>query len=183
MNPMHALEFFAEHPGVAFAVFGAVFLTVTGGEALYSDLGHFGRRPIALAWFVLVWPCLLLNYFGQGALLLRHPQAIVNPFYLLAPSGRCMPLVVLATAASIIASQAVISGVFAITQQCQRLGYIPRVRILHSSASGDRAGLRAGGELADLHRDHRTAWDSALRRASLTPMVSAFPARCSSTPC
>jgi KUP system potassium uptake protein len=135
VNPFYAFAFFAEHSAVAFAVFGAVFLTVTGGEALYSDLGHFGRRPIAIAWFVLVWPCLLLNYFGQGALLLTSPQAMANPFYRLAPEWALIPLVVLATAASIIASQAVISGVFSITQQCQRLGYIPRVRILHSSAA------------------------------------------------
>jgi KUP system potassium uptake protein len=135
VNPYYALEFFAEHSGVAFAVFGAVFLTVTGGEALYSDLGHFGRKPIAMAWFAWVWPCLLLNYFGQGALLLADPKAISNPFYLLAPTWALIPMVVLATAASIIASQAVISGVFAITQQCQRLGYIPRVRIIHSSAT------------------------------------------------
>ena len=135
VNPAYAFAFFGAHSTVAFAVFGAVFLTVTGGEALYSDLGHFGRKPIALAWFVLVWPCLLLNYFGQGALLLASPEAIVNPFYLLAPEWGRIPLVILATAASIIASQAVISGVFAITQQCQRLGYIPRVRIMHSSAA------------------------------------------------
>ena len=135
VNPAYAFAFFAEHSTVAFAVFGAVFLTVTGGEALYSDLGHFGRRPIAMAWFLVVWPCLLLNYFGQGALLLASPQAILNPFYLLAPEWALIPLVVLATAASVIASQAVISGVFAITQQCQQLGYIPRVRIQHSSAA------------------------------------------------
>jgi KUP system potassium uptake protein len=135
INPMYAIEFFVEHAGVAFVVFGAVFLTVTGGEALYSDLGHFGRRPIALAWFVLVWPCLLLNYFGQGALLLRAPEAIANPFYLLAPEMVRAPLILLATAASVIASQAVLSGVFAITQQCQQLGYIPRVRIRQTSAS------------------------------------------------
>ena len=135
INPMYAVGFFVEHLGVAFAVFGAVFLTVTGGEALYSDLGHFGRRPIALAWFVLVWPCLVLNYFGQGALLLRTPEAISNPFYLLAPEVFQAPLIVLATAASVIASQAVLSGVFAITQQCQQLGYIPRVRIRQTSAS------------------------------------------------
>ena len=135
VNPFYALEFFSNHAGVAFAVLGAVFLTVTGGEALYSDLGHFGRRPIATAWFAVVWPCLLLNYFGQGALLLSAPQAIVNPFYLLAPAWALVPLLILATAASIIASQAVISGVFAITQQCQQLGYLPRLRILHSSAA------------------------------------------------
>ena len=135
INPLHALDFFGEHVGVAFSVFGAVFLTVTGGEALYSDLGHFGRRPIALAWFVLAWPCLLLNYFGQGALLLREPDAIANPFYLLAPDIFRVPLIVLATAASVIASQAVLSGVFAITQQARQLGYIPRVRIRQTSAS------------------------------------------------
>ncbi|HKE45965.1 MAG TPA: KUP/HAK/KT family potassium transporter, partial [Steroidobacteraceae bacterium] len=133
VNPAYAVWFFVEHSTVAFVVFGGVFLTVTGGEALYSDLGHFGRKPIAMAWFVVVWPCLLLNYFGQGALLLERPDAIVNPFYLLAPEWALIPLVALATAASIIASQAVISGVFAITQQCQQLGYIPRVKIMHSS--------------------------------------------------
>src|SRR5882672_2142618 len=133
VNPAYAVWFFVEHSAVAFVVFGAVFLTVTGGEALYSDLGHFGRRPIAMAWFLVVWPCLLLNYFGQGALLLENPAAIVNPFYMLAPEWALIPLVALATVASVIASQAVISGVFAITQQCQQLGYIPRVRIMHSS--------------------------------------------------
>jgi KUP system potassium uptake protein len=134
INPLHAVVFYYEHTGVAFAVSGAVFLAVTGGEALYADLGHFGRAPIARAWFFWVWPCLVLNYFGQGALLLRNPDAIVNPFYLLAPAELVLPLVVLATIAGIIASQAVISGVFSITQQCQRLGYLPRWRIIHSSA-------------------------------------------------
>ncbi|HEU4616540.1 MAG TPA: KUP/HAK/KT family potassium transporter [Gammaproteobacteria bacterium] len=133
VNPVHAFLFFVRHSTVAFAVFGLVFLTVTGGEALYTDLGHFGRQPIATAWFSVVWPCLLLNYFGQGALLLSSPQAVANPFYLLAPEWSRVPLVVLATAASIVASQAVISGVFSITQQCQRLGYIPRVQVRHSS--------------------------------------------------
>ncbi|MEJ1963388.1 MAG: KUP/HAK/KT family potassium transporter [Gammaproteobacteria bacterium] len=135
INPVYGFRFFAEHLGVGFAVYGVVFLTVTGGEALYSDLGHFGRRPIALAWFVLVWPCLLLNYFGQAALLLRNPEAIDNPFYLLAPDFLRVPLIVIATAASVIASQAVLSGVFAITQQCRQLGYIPRVKIRQTSAS------------------------------------------------
>ncbi len=132
-NPLHALDFFGEHAGVAFAVFGAVFLAVTGGEALYADLGHFGREPIARGWFMLVWPCLLLNYFGQAALLIADPSAISNPFYHLAPDWLIMPLVLLATAASVIASQAVISGVFAITQQCQQLGYLPRLKIFYSS--------------------------------------------------
>lgn len=134
MNPMHALVFLGQHAAVATGVLGAVFLAVTGGEALYADLGHFGRTPISRAWFLLVWPCLLLNYFGQGALLLAEPAAIENPFYLLAPDWLRIPLVVLATAATIIASQAVISGVFSITQQCQQLGYLPRLKIDHSSA-------------------------------------------------
>jgi KUP system potassium uptake protein len=133
VNPAYAVAFFAEHSTVAFAVLGAVFLTVTGGEALYSDLGHFGRQPIATAWFVVVWPCLLLNYFGQGALLLSSPAAVANPFYLLAPQWALFPLLLLATAASIIASQAVLSGVFSIAQQSQRLGFIPRIHIRHSS--------------------------------------------------
>src|SRR3569833_3204539 len=135
VNPAYAAAFFVLFFVVVFAVFGAVFLTDKGGEALYSDLGHFGRTPIAVAWFALVWPCLLLNYFGQGALLLVSPEAVVNPFYLLAPEWARIPLLPLATAASIIASQAVISGEIAITQQCQRLGYIPRLKILHSSAT------------------------------------------------
>ena len=134
-NPLYAIRFFADHVGVAFAVLGAVFLAVTGGEALYADLGHFGRRPIVRAWFILVWPCLLLNYFGQGALVLTNPDAINNPFYLLAPEWGIVPLLVLATAASVIASQAVISGVFTISQQCQQLGLIPRLTIHHSSST------------------------------------------------
>jgi len=133
INPLLAISFFTDHVGIAFAVSGAVFLAVTGGEALYADLGHFGRAPIARGWFALVWPCLLLNYFGQAALLIKDPHAISNPFYLLAPPWLLGPLVVLATAASIIASQAVISGVFTVTQQCQQLGYLPRLRILYSS--------------------------------------------------
>jgi KUP system potassium uptake protein len=135
LNPAYAGAFFVEHAIVAFAVFGAVFLVVTGGEALYADLGHFGRQPIAQAWFYLVWPCLVLNYFGQGALLLESPEAIANPFFLLAPAWGLVPLLLLATAASIIASQAVISGVFSLAQQCQQLGFIPRLRVLHSSAA------------------------------------------------
>lgn len=133
VNPFYALQFLTEHAGIAFAVFGAVFLAVTGGEALYADLGHFGRRPIARAWFCLVWPCLVLNYFGQGALLIENPQALSNPFYLLAPEWARAPLVLVATAASIIASQAVLAGVFAIAYQCQQLGYLPPLRTRHSS--------------------------------------------------
>ncbi|MCZ8132312.1 MAG: potassium transporter Kup [Steroidobacteraceae bacterium] len=133
VNPAYAVEFFATHPGVSLVVLGSVFLAVTGGEALYADLGHFGRRPIRAAWFAVVWPGLLLNYFGQGALLLRDPTAIENPFYLLAPTWFLVPLVLLATAASIIASQAVISGVFSITQQGQQLGFLPRMKIAQTS--------------------------------------------------
>ena len=134
VNPGYAFGFIAHHAAVATGVLGAVFLAVTGGEALYADLGHFGRVPISRAWFLLAWPCLLLNYFGQGALLLAEPAAIENPFYLLAPGWLRVPLVMLATSASIIASQAVISGVFSITQQCQQLGYLPRLKVEHSSA-------------------------------------------------
>ena len=133
VNPTHAVALVIEHPGIALAVFGAVFLCVTGGEALYADLGHFGRPAIARAWYFIVWPALLLNYFGQGALLLRDPAALANPFYKLAPAALVLPLVLLATAATVIASQAVISGVFSITRQCQQLGYLPRMRIVHSS--------------------------------------------------
>jgi KUP system potassium uptake protein len=133
VNPYYAVEFFATHPGVGLVVLGSVFLAVTGGEALYADLGHFGRPPIRAAWFAIVWPGLLLNYFGQGALLLQNPAAIQNPFYLLAPSWALVPLVLLATAASIIASQAVISGVFSITQQGQQLGFLPRLKVAQTS--------------------------------------------------
>ena len=134
LNPGYAVGFFVQHSGVALAVFGAVFLSVTGGEALYADLGHFGRTPIASAWFFVAWPALLLNYFGQGALLLRDPAALRNPFYLLAPDWAQLLLVILATCATIIASQAVISGVFSIAQQCKQLGYLPRLRVVQSSA-------------------------------------------------
>ena len=132
--PTHAVSFFAEDPGRGFLVLGAVFLVVTGGEALYADLGHFGHRAIQLAWFTVPLPALLLNYFGQGALLLTDASAAVNPFYHLAPSWALYPLIALATAATIIASQAVISGAFSLTRQAVLLGYIPRVRIEHTSS-------------------------------------------------
>jgi KUP system potassium uptake protein len=133
LNPLHALRFFAANGWQGFVTLSAVFLAVTGGEALYADLGHFGRAPISRAWFRLVLPALTLNYFGQGALLLVDPTAIQNPFYLLAPSWLLAPLIVLATAATIIASQAVISGVFSVASQALNLGYLPRLRIVHSS--------------------------------------------------
>jgi KUP system potassium uptake protein len=132
-DPRYALELLYRHPLVSLAIFGAVFLCVTGGEALYADLGHFGRKAITRGWLLLVWPALLLNYFGQGALLLRDAGAIQNPFFLLAPRELLLPLVCLATAATVIASQAVISGVFSITRQCEQLGLLPRMRIVHSS--------------------------------------------------
>jgi KUP system potassium uptake protein len=134
-NPAYAVAFFAENGWHGFAVLGAVFLVVTGGEALYADMGHFGRRPIRLAWFTLVLPALLLNYFGQGALLLHDPKAAEQPFFLLAPQWALLPLVAIATAAAIIASQALISGAFSLTRQAVQLGYCPRLDIEHTSSA------------------------------------------------
>jgi KUP system potassium uptake protein len=133
-NPAYAVRFFLVHGFTGFAVLGAVFLAVTGAEALYADIGHFGKRPIRLAFFSLVLPCLLLNYFGQGALVLREPTAIANPFYLLAPRSLLYPLLVLSTLAAIVASQALISGAFSLAQQSVQLGYSPRLTIVHTSA-------------------------------------------------
>lgn len=133
IDPRHALTFFRTHGWHGFAVLGAVFLVVTGGEALYADMGHFGKRPIRLAWFTIVLPALLLNYFGQGALLLGDPEAAHQPFFRLAPSWAILPLVALATAAAIIASQALISGAFSLTRQAIQLGYAPRLDIEHTS--------------------------------------------------
>jgi KUP system potassium uptake protein len=134
MSPHHAVRFFMENVGRGFVVLGAVFLVVTGGEALYADLGHFGHRAIQTAWFTVAGPCLMINYFGQGALLLRDPAAAVNPFYHLAPTWALYPLIALATAATIIASQAIISGAFSLTRQAVQLGYSPRLRIEHTSS-------------------------------------------------
>ncbi len=132
-NPIHAYEFFRANVWEAFLALGIVFLVVTGGEALYADMGHFGRRPIRLAWYTVVLPALLLNYFGQGALLLDTPEAASNPFFRLAPSWALLPLVALSTAAAVIASQALISGAFSITRQAVSLGYLPRMTINHTS--------------------------------------------------
>ena len=132
-NPWYAIEFFTLNQWHGFLVLGAVFLVMTGGEALYADMGHFGKRPIQVAWFVLVFPAILLNYLGQGALLLSDPAAVQNPFYLLAPSWGLYPMVALATVATVIASQAVISGVFSLTRQAIQLGYCPRMNIVHTS--------------------------------------------------
>jgi KUP system potassium uptake protein len=134
VNPRHALTFFRMHGLHGFAVLGAVFLAVTGGEALYADMGHFGKRPIRVAWFGLVLPALVLNYFGQGALLLIKENAAVQPFFLMAPSWALLPLVAIATAAAIIASQALISGAFSLTRQAIQLGYSPRLDIEHTSS-------------------------------------------------
>ncbi len=133
LNPAHAVTLFAHHGWQAFVALGAVVLAVTGAEALYADMGHFGRWPIRFGWFSLVMPALLLNYFGQGALLIREPGAVVNPFYLLAPDWALYPMVVLATWATVIASQAVISGAFSLTRQAIQLGYFPRLEIRHTS--------------------------------------------------
>jgi KUP system potassium uptake protein len=133
VDPRHAVSFFRAHGWHGFAVLGAVFLVVTGGEALYADMGHFGKRPIRFAWFTLVLPALLLNYFGQGALLLADPTSAEQPFFLLAPGWALLPLVGIATAAAIIASQALISGAFSLTRQAIQLGYCPRLDIEHTS--------------------------------------------------
>ena len=133
LNPMHAVEFLLRHPWESFLALGAIVLSVTGGEALYTDMGHFGKFPIRAAWFGFVLPALVLNYYGQGALLLEHPEAIQNPFYLLAPGWALIPMVLLATAATVIASQAVISGAFSVARQAVQLGYLPRMRIIHTS--------------------------------------------------
>ena len=134
VDPRHAVRFFATNGWHGFAVLGSVFLVVTGGEALYADMGHFGKRPIRLAWFALVLPALLINYFGQGALLLADSSAASQPFFMLAPRWATLPLVLLATAAAIIASQALISGAFSLTRQAVQLGYCPRLAIDHTSA-------------------------------------------------
>ena len=133
LSPTYAASFIIHEPRAAFFMLGAVFLAVTGGEALYADMGHFGRKPIQVAWFSLVFPALILNYFGQGAMLLADPAAIENPFFRLAPPVLLIPLVVLATCATIIASQAMISGVFSLTRQAIQLGYLPRTKVVHTS--------------------------------------------------
>jgi KUP system potassium uptake protein len=134
LDPAYAFAVLLGHPGLALVILGAVFLVLTGGEALYIDMGHFGRKPVRLAWFLIVWPGLLLNYFGQGALLLRSPGATVNPFFEMASPAALPFLIAIATAAAIIASQATISGAFSVTRQCVQLDLLPRVEILQTSA-------------------------------------------------
>jgi KUP system potassium uptake protein len=133
LSPHYALGFMLANPGTTFVLLGAVVLCVTGGEALYADMGHFGKRPIRVAWFSIAMPALTLNYFGQGALLLENPEAVKNPFYMLAPAWALMPLVVLATAAAVIASQALITGAYSVTKQVIQLGYLPRLRVEHTN--------------------------------------------------
>ena len=133
LKPAYAVDFMFTYPLAGFLVMGAVFLVLTGGESIYTDMGHFGKRPIRIAWGALVFPSLLLTYFGQGALVLANPEAIRNPFYGMVPETLTLPLVILATCASVIASQAVISGAFSVTRQAIQLGYIPRLKILHTS--------------------------------------------------
>ena len=133
LNPWYGVRFFIDHGTAGFLTLGAVVLCITGCEALYADMGHFGKRPIRIAWFTAALPALMLNYFGQGALLLRSPSAASNPFYLLAPPGFQWPLLLIATAAAIVASQALISGAFSLTQQSIQLGYSPRMQIIHTS--------------------------------------------------
>jgi KUP system potassium uptake protein len=134
LNPLYGINLIMSDPASGFILLGAVVLAVTGAEALYADMGHFGRPPIRRAWLGLVFPCLLLNYFGQGALLLTDPETLQNPFYRLAPNWAVYPLVILASAATVIASQAVISGAFSLTNQAVQLGYLPRMQVRHTSA-------------------------------------------------
>jgi KUP system potassium uptake protein len=133
LSPLYALIFLGAQPGIAFIALGSVVLCVTGAEALYADMGHFGKRPIRLAWFTLVMPALVINYFGQGAMLLEHPENVRNPFYEMAPQWALYPLIALATGATVIASQALITAAFSVTKQAIQLGYLPRLRITHTS--------------------------------------------------
>ncbi|MDP3619650.1 MAG: potassium transporter Kup [Ramlibacter sp.] len=133
VSPHHALRFTLQHPGITFILLGALVLCVTGTEALYADMGHFGKKPIRLAWFGMVMPCLLINYFGQGAMLIHSPASVTNPFYSMAPSWALVPLVFLATAATVIASQALLAAAFSVTKQVIQLGYLPRMEIRHTS--------------------------------------------------
>src|SRR5690242_16617142 len=135
INPLHAVLYLAHAgPGIAFAVLGAAFLTLTGGEAMYADMGHFGKMPIRLGWFAIVSPALMLNYLGQGGLLLADPQAAENPFYLLLPKWAHYPMIAFATVATVIASQAIISGAYSLTQQAMQLGFLPRMRVFHTAS-------------------------------------------------
>ena len=132
-NPLYGIQMLVQQPGLALLVFGGVFLAVTGGEALYADMGHFGKKSIRLAWLCVVFPGLVLNYLGQGAFIIAHPQHVENPFFLMMPTWGLIPLVILATLVTVIASQAVITGAFSIAQQAMSLGLLPRMNITHTS--------------------------------------------------
>ena len=133
VNPLYAIDFLIQHSLQGFIVLGAVFLVLTGAEALYADMGHFGVKPIRMGWFYIVMPCLILNYFGQGAMFLNNPETVSNPFFLMVPEAFVLPLVILATLATVIASQAVISGAFSMTSQAILLGFVPRMKVQHTS--------------------------------------------------
>jgi len=178
VNPLQAGRFLIADPKISFVVIGAVFLALTGGEALYADMGHVGATAIRRAWFGLVLPALLLNYFGQGALILSDPSAADNPFFRLAPSWALIPMVILATFATIIASQALISGVFSLTRQAMQMGLSPRANIIPTS--GDEAGqiyVPAANWLLMAARCLPCCC-SVHRKASPRPMASPYPAPC-----
>ena len=176
LDPRWALGLFEIAGWQAFVALGAVVLAVTGAEALYADMGHFGRQPIRVAWLGLVLPALVLNYFGQGALVLRDPAALDHPFYRLAPDWLLWPLIGLATMATIIASQAVISGVFSLTRQAVRLGHLSRMTIRAHLGHRDRPGLHPARQLAaDGRRAGRWSWASARRATSPPPTASRSP--------
>jgi hypothetical protein len=159
INPWYAVKFFIDNQGLAYLALGSVVLAITGGEALYADMGHFGRRSIKWAWFAFVFPLLYLNYLGQGALILNDPKAIESPFFLMAPSEILLiPLVILATVATVIASQAVISGAFSLTSQAMQLGYCPRIQVRFHLGARKGPDLRAEHQLAAAaDGDHRRA--------------------------
>jgi KUP system potassium uptake protein len=183
LDPTYGLAMFTHHGWAAFITLGAVFLAVTGAEALYADMGHFGRSPIRIVWFGLVLPALLLNYFGQGALLLENPATLANPFYLLAPAWALYPMVVLATWATVIASQAVISGAFAISAQAVQLGYLPRLNVRHTSATRSVRFTSPGS--TGCCSPAWSCWCSGFipRATSLRPMASRSAPPWRSTPC
>ena len=167
------------HDWHALFILGAVVLTVTGGEALYADMGHFGKKPIRWAWFGFVLPALVLNYFGQGAVLLEHPAAVANPFFMSMPDWAQIPMTVLATVAAVIASQAVITGAFSVTRQAIQLGYLPRLSIKHTSQGHHRPDLRAFDQLdAAAGGDHRWCWCSAVPPRWPRPTACRSPAPC-----
>ena len=155
VSPTYGITFLVDHGSVAFVALGSVVLTITGAEALYADMGHFGGSPIRRAWFAAVFPALALNYMGQGALILATPQAIDNPFFLLFPHWSRIPMVVLATVATVIASQAVISGAFSVTRQAVQLGFLPRLTIRHTSREEIGQVYVARGQLGPLRRRRR----------------------------